>query len=183
MRRWNVRAAILANNHTLDFGKPAFQRMVRELRQAGITPVGDRESADLGPFILAAATDLQNQPRPRGHLLDPGSFAHWPTADGKPLVAFLHCGREFADGPSARVRQLAELAGQAGAAVILGAHPHRPSPRWFLDDHSLGFPSLGNLLFDQPDPRNTGGLVELRFFPQGTFAARWIPLGNLYQPG
>jgi hypothetical protein len=30
------------------------------------------------------------------------------------------------------------------------------------------------------DPKNTGGLIELRFFEQGTWSARWIPLGNLY---
>ncbi|TAG08285.1 MAG: hypothetical protein EAZ42_11310 [Verrucomicrobia bacterium] len=39
---------------------------------------------------------------------------------------------------------------------------------------------MGNLIFDQTDPRNGGGLIELRFFEQGTWATRWIPLGNLY---
>lgn len=183
LRRWNVRAAILANNHTLDFGRPAFDRMTKTLNDAGIVPVCDGKTADLGRFILAAACDLQNQPQPRGPLLTPNSFDHWPASTaGKPLVAYLHCGREFAAGPSPRVHQLAAWAEHAGAKLVLGAHPHRPSPRWFLGRHSLRFPSLGNLLFDQPQPANTGGLVELRFFPQGTFAARWIPLGNLYQP-
>jgi hypothetical protein len=41
-------------------------------------------------------------------------------------------------------------------------------------------PSLGNLIFDQIDPKNTGGLIEVRFFEQGTWAARWQPVGNLY---
>jgi len=181
LRRWNVRAAVLANNHTLDFGPQALEAMTVHLRSAGITPLRNGATADLGKFTLATATDLQNQPRPRGYLLDPASFEAWSDADqGKPLVAFLHCGREFSAPPTARVHLLAEWAEQAGASVVLGAHPHRPSPRWFLGERSLQFPSLGNLLFDQSNPLNSGGLVELRFFPQGTFAARWIPLGNLY---
>lgn len=182
LRRWNVRAAVLANNHTLDFGQQAFDRMTEQLRSAGITPLPDGATVDLGLFTLAAATDLQNQPRPRGYLLEPASFKTWSAAEpAKPLVAFLHCGREFRAAPTTRVHLLSEWAEQAGASVVLGAQPHRPSPRWFLGERSLQFPSLGNLLFDQANPLNSGGLVELRFFPQGTFAARWIPLGNLYQ--
>jgi poly-gamma-glutamate capsule biosynthesis protein CapA/YwtB (metallophosphatase superfamily) len=72
-------------------------------------------------------------------------------------------------------------AGAAGAGLVLGCHPHRPSPGWESGAGALRFHSLGNLLFNQSDPRHTGGLVELRFFKQGTWTARWLPLGNLYR--
>ncbi len=183
LRRWHVRAAILANNHTRDFGNEAHAHMKQLLRSAGIIPIDQLETIDLGPFRLAAATDLVNQPEPKGRFLNRASFAAWSQGGknhSKPLVAFFHFGREFADGPDARTYQVSAWAAEVGATFILGAHPHRPSPRWILGKRSLAFPSLGNLLFDQPDPRNTGGFVELRFFPQGTAAARWIPIGNLY---
>lgn len=181
LHRWHVRAAVLANNHTLDFGPRALAATRRLLLGAGIVPLGQLESADLGPFVLAAASDLANLPRPATALLEPGAFAAWPAATAKPLVAFLHCGREAAAGPDERVHLLARRAAAAGASFILGAHPHRPSPRWFVYQDALAFPSLGNLLFDQPDPRHAATLVELRFFPQSTAAARLIPLGNLYR--
>jgi hypothetical protein len=41
---------------------------------------------------------------------------------------------------------------------------------------------MGNLLFDQNDPRNSGCLIEVRFLDQGTWAARWLPLGNVFAP-
>lgn len=43
---------------------------------------------------------------------------------------------------------------------------------------------MGNawLLFDQNDPRNGGGLIEVRFLDQGTWTARWLPLGNVFAP-
>jgi len=183
LRRWHVRAAILANNHTHDFGDDAFEHMEQLLRGAGIVPVGQFQVIDFGPFRLGAATDLVNQPEPKGRLLTRASFAAWPRSGknhSKLLVAFLHAGREFADGPDARTYEVCAMAAEAGTTFILGAHPHRPSPGWLPGKRSIAFPSLGNLLFDQPDPRNTGGFVELRFFPQGTAAARWIPVGNLY---
>ena len=40
--------------------------------------------------------------------------------------------------------------------------------------------SLGNFLFDQEN--GSGALAEVRFFENGTFATRWIPLGNLLYP-
>ena len=40
--------------------------------------------------------------------------------------------------------------------------------------------SLGNFLFDQPGPQSSGAVLEVRFFPQGTFFARLIPIPNFY---
>jgi hypothetical protein len=45
----------------------------------------------------------------------------------------------------------------------------------------LTLPTLGNLLFDQSQRERGGVLLEVRFFEQGTFATRVIPVGNLYR--
>lgn len=182
LKNLGVTAVSLANNHTLDFGRDARERMVATLRENGIVALVEGPPRDLGRFRLGVASDVANRPEPATRLLDASSFAAWRTGDaGKPLVAFLHAGAEYADAPGNRERQLAAWAEEAGAALVLGCHPHRPSPGWERSERALRFHSLGNLVFDQADPKNGGGLVELRFFEQGTWAARWIPLGNLFR--
>ena len=181
LQQLHVAAVSLANNHTLDYGKQARADMVRILAQNHIYAADQGPPADLGPFRLAVATDVVNLPEPRAAILDESSFDAWRHAPAdKPLFAFLHCGTEYANSPGARERQLADWAENAGAALVIGCHPHRPSPAWERSARSLRFPSMGNLIFDQTDLHNSGGLIEIRFFEQGTWAARWIPLGNLF---
>lgn len=177
-----VAAVSIANNHSLDHGKDARDRMAALLRQAGIAVADEGVPLDLGRFRLGTATDVLNRPAPATGVLTEQSFAPWrhdPARD-TPLFALLHCGVEYAETPGARERRLADWAEEAGASLILGAHPHRPSPGWERGARSLRFFSLGNLIFDQLDPKNGGGLVEVRFFEQGTWTARWHPLGNLF---
>ncbi|MCX6874345.1 MAG: CapA family protein [Verrucomicrobia bacterium] len=178
LKAWQTRGVILANNHTLDFGPEALAAMRRTLAAAGIACVGDGECVDFGPFRLAAATDWLNPPDAAKDRITAATIAPWRDTR-PPWFAFFHCGREYADAPGPRERLLGDRAENAGAGLVLGCHPHRPSPGWVLAAGSLRFHSLGNLLFDQSDPKNTGGLVEVRFFKQGTWAARWLPLGNL----
>ncbi|MEI6177372.1 MAG: CapA family protein, partial [Verrucomicrobiota bacterium] len=195
MAKWNVRGAILANNHTLDFGRSALDSMKRDLNKAGVRCISDGECVDFGLFRLGAASDVMNSPVPAKDLITRDVISRWKgggqdaraTVDraSRPvpsLFTFFHCGREYSDVPGSRERTLAMWADEAGAALVLGCHPHRPSPAWENSGVSLRRYSLGNLLFDQTDSKNTGGLVEVRFFHQGTWAARWIPLGNLYAP-
>jgi len=180
LKKLGVVAVSLANNHTLDFGKEARGRMVKLLREQDIVPLLEGPPADLGRFRLGVAADVANRPEPARDLLNSESFESWKVA-ARPLFALLHDGIEYAEVPGARERHLASWAEAAGATLVLGCHPHRPSPGWERSPQALHFHSLGNLIFDQIDPKNGGGLVEVRFFEQGTWAARWIPLGNLFR--
>ena len=180
LKAWHTRGVILANNHTADFGPDALAAMRRTLSAAGIASVGDGECVDFGPFRLAAATDWLNPPHAARNRITAAMIAAWRDTP-PPWFAFFHCGKEYAADPGPRERLLGDRAAAAGAGLVLGCHPHRPSPGWELDGGALRYYSLGNLLFDQTDPKNTGGLVEVRFFNQGTWATRWLPLGNLYR--
>ncbi len=181
LKRLNVSAVSLANNHSHDFGAEAFAAMKRNLEAAGVVVLEDGAMIELDGFCLGAATDVENSPKPAWELLNSSSFKHW-LPPKKPLFAFLHCGAEYASRPSIRERLLASWAEQAGAELIVGAHTHRPSPGWERGRGSLRWFSMGNLLFDQNDPRNGGGLIEVRFLDQGTWTARWLPLGNVFAP-
>ena len=181
LKRLNVSGVSLANNHSHDFGAEALAAMKRDLEAAGVVVLEDGAMIELDDFCLGAATDVENSPKPAWELLNSSSFKHWQPSK-KPLFAFLHCGAEYASGPSIRERLLASWAEQAGAELIVGAHTHRPSPGWERGRGSLRWFSMGNLLFDQNDPRNGGGLIEVRFLDQGTWTARWLPLGNVFAP-
>lgn len=180
LKAWHTRGVIVANNHTLDFGPEALAAMRSKLAAADIACVGDGECHDFGPFRLAAATDWLNPPAAAKDRITAANIATWRDTR-PPWFAFFHCGKEYADAPGARERLLGERAAAAGAGLVLGCHPHRPSPGWELGTGALRFHSLGNLLFDQTDSKNTGGLIEVRFFKQGTWAVRWLPLENLYR--
>jgi len=183
LKRLGVTAVSVSNNHALDYGTAARANMIRKLTENGFMVLDAGPPADAGPFLLCAATDLANLPVPANHLLSESSFHAWrqPPVLTKPLFAFLHCGIEYAASPGRREAQLAAWAENAGASLVIGCHPHRPSPGWDYSPESLRFFSMGNLIFDQTDPANTGGLIEVRFFEQGTWSARWIALGNIYQ--
>ena len=103
----------------------------------------------------------------------------------KPLVAFIHWGREYEARPGAREAALTEALMRAGASLIVGAHPHVASRALeaLAGGAGLRLYSLGNFLFDQTAERASGALLELRLFDQGTYFARLRPLPNLFDLG
>lgn len=185
LRRLQVKAVSLANNHSGDFGPQARALMKSRLEEVGIAALENGKARDFGRFRLGVATDVENNPQPAKDMLAPSSLEGWAapsTSSRRPLFAFLHCGVEYARAPGLRERHLAAWAEARGVTLVLGCHTHRPSPRWDAGPASLRWFSMGNFLFDQNDPLNTGGIVEVRFLDQGTWTARWLPLGNLFAP-
>lgn len=80
------------------------------------------------------------------------------------VIVFPHWGREYRATPNAVQRALARAWAEAGADLVLGAHPH-----WVGSVEEIGqslvFYSLGNLAFDQPwsEPTMQGLILELTF--------------------
>ncbi|RZK52448.1 MAG: hypothetical protein EOO59_13690, partial [Hymenobacter sp.] len=65
------------------------------------------------------------------------------------VLVYLHWGTEYAAQPSAEQRQQAHDLLNAGAAAVVGAHPHVVQPVEFYRGRPIVY-SLGNFLFDQP---------------------------------
>lgn len=178
LKSWNVPAVILANNHSADFGEKQKQFTIAHLRAHGIIPLDAGPPQELGPFRFACATDLSNQPLHSVRLIQEKHILDWRSpASAKPLLAWFHAGTEGSSTADARSIQLADWAEQAGASLISGCHPHVSSQNWEHKPSSLRWYSTGNLLFDQSN--TDGTLLELRFFPQGTYSARIHRIGNL----
>lgn len=185
LKRWNVAGVVLANNHSLDLGPEALVATSKRLRDEGFTVLEEGEMAAFPGFDLFAASDVRNRPEPMQEVLRAGDF---PVLSGstaavpyRPRIAFLHWGAEYRVGPDQRQRWLAGAAAKAGFDLLVGCHAHVPSPATQEIEGILTLPTLGNLLFDQSQRERGGVLLEARFFEQGTFATRVIPVGNLYR--
>jgi poly-gamma-glutamate capsule biosynthesis protein CapA/YwtB (metallophosphatase superfamily) len=174
-------AVSLANNHTHDFGESSYRTMQRLLTGAGITVLEQLSRKDLGPFRLAAATDLDNREKPLRALLTDADLRRFDAmGPDKPRFAFLHWGQEFTATPGPREQALAARLASGCVELIIGSHPHRAATLTGDRQRCLAY-SLGNFIFDQRRPEVSGALLEVMFFPQGTYFLRLHPLGNLYE--
>jgi Bacterial capsule synthesis protein PGA_cap len=164
----------VANNHALDFGRLAFADTLRYAHLYGMKTAGGGRNllAARRPAVflrggLRVAILGYSDVRPPG--FDAGSsysgtapaFPWYISSDvrrararGADVVAvYFHWGIERTFTPTARQRSLAQVALDAGAKVVLGAHPHvlqpieRPRLRrivaWSLGNFVFGANTLG----------------------------------------
>jgi poly-gamma-glutamate capsule biosynthesis protein CapA/YwtB (metallophosphatase superfamily) len=156
----------VANNHSLDYGAVGLADTLAAARRAGISTVGggSRLGAARRPAMFAVgglrvAFLGYSDVVPTGFAAgasSPGiarAEAGQIAADVRSakrrsdvVVAFFHWGVELRPAPDARQRMFADAALGAGAAVVLGAHPHVLGPVE-RSPHALVAWSLGNFVF------------------------------------
>jgi AmmeMemoRadiSam system protein B len=184
LKALNVRLASLANNHSADDGEEGLTRTANALTAAGIIVAREGEVIDAGPFRAIALSDLSNTTSPHNGRITRELVSRFSSANdaGRLLFALLHWGAEFQPEATPRQLEVLDWLGQSPVSAVFGAHPHvaSPGPELWRNGHGLVSLSLGNFLFDQEN--GSGALAEVRFFENGTFATRWIPLGNLLYP-
>ncbi len=183
LKALHVVAVSLANNHANDLGAEARAAMAARLRAAGIAVLSDGAPVDLGPLRAVALSDLDNTGTPQKDRIGDADLEELTRSDAAPpLAAFMHWGTEFVAEPGPRELEIVDGLRRAAVSLIVGAHPHVASDRLagLAGGEALLAYSLGNFLFDQPGDRPTGAVLEVRFFPQGTFFARLVPIPNFY---
>jgi poly-gamma-glutamate capsule biosynthesis protein CapA/YwtB (metallophosphatase superfamily) len=158
----------LANNHSGDYGKAAFSDMLGKLPGYGLTPLGGglNRTAAHAPVIrevhgttlgFLAYCEIQPQnfaatDTSPGHAwLEEASMrvdiqAARPQADF--LVVFQHWGVEYETVETSHQQALARAAIDAGADLVVGAHPHVIQPHEIYKSKPIIY-SLGNFVFDQ----------------------------------
>jgi poly-gamma-glutamate capsule biosynthesis protein CapA/YwtB (metallophosphatase superfamily) len=164
----------LANNHSLDFGRQAFRDTIRHSRRFGLAPVGG--GADLRRALrpkvlvrggLRVAFVAFSDVRPLGFDAGagtPGTAPAFPqhvragvrAARGRAdvVVVYFHWGVERARRPNGDQVSLGRLAFEAGAHVVLGAHPHVLQPIRRRGKRLVAW-SLGNFVFPAASPGTT----------------------------
>ena len=179
----------LANNHILDYGVEGLLDTLNALDRAGIAYTGAGRTADEAhaPAIISvgglrvAILSYANTPNDgrsgwvaestRAGEGTPG--VAWGTPDvirrdvtaararADVVVVALHAGGEYLAMPNPVQRELAYAAADAGAALVLGAHPHVLQGIELYNRTPIVY-SLGNFVFDlDEDDRRQPGLPTL----------------------
>lgn len=161
----------VANNHSEDFGKEAWEQSVDVLRKNGITPVGGFSNETFVETTIInkkriAFLGFQNLTAPFFEN-DVLSAISNTAKDHDLVVVSIHWGNEYESQPDTQTTLLARKIIDAGADVILGHHPHvlQPVERY---KKGLIFYSLGNFIFDQSgEEQNTSFIALIDLFEEG----------------
>jgi poly-gamma-glutamate capsule biosynthesis protein CapA/YwtB (metallophosphatase superfamily) len=186
----------LANNHTADYGLDALLDTVRHVRAAGIQTIGAGTNlywarrpalvergglkvaflgySDINPAGFNATSSSPGTAAADVAAITANVRAALRRADV--AVCFFHWGIELQPSPTSRQQLFAGACLNAGAKLVLGAHPHvlgglsRPTAR------SLVAWTLGNFVF--PSGRATARTAILRttLDKRGVVGYRFLPV-------
>ena len=197
-----------ANNHALDRGAKGTDATIAALEQAGLPFVGTRRSDGSGSWSVrtevkgmtlgwvACSFSTNGVPDPKHQVLDCyrdkavvldeiRGLAQDPSVAA--VIVTPHWGVEYTAHPQPQEKRLAQELVDAGARVVLGAHPHVPQP-WETLYGPDGKPalvvySLGNFVSGQFHRLHTRASllinVELEAFPgqkASLVSAHYVPL-------
>jgi D-alanyl-D-alanine carboxypeptidase/poly-gamma-glutamate capsule biosynthesis protein CapA/YwtB (metallophosphatase superfamily) len=172
----------LANNHAGDWGRRAFEDTLMRLDKANIKFIGggyyksDAEKVkiietnglkigyigftDVGPKWLTVDDGLPailsaDDP-------DAPKIIQEASAQVDDLVVSFHFGEEYMASSTARQQELAHMAIDNGARIVVGHHPHTVQEIERYKDGVIAY-SLGNFVFDQnfSDETMTGMVLEV----------------------
>ena len=145
-------ALSLANNHALDFYAGGYTQTLRRVEESGIRPFGHPLNT---PGTLSATVVS------KGKTLCFVGYHALFTADIAPVVfeiqalpgcwriiVFAHWGDEYKTRSNAAQREAARAFIDAGADLVIGAHPHVVQEHEVYKNKAI-FYSLGNFMFDQ----------------------------------
>lgn len=183
LRAAGIDAVGVANNHIYDFGRKGLE-MTRELVPAsGLGYFGDPSSdiyksvtlqtesqsvhlVSFNEFVGTNAETLETT------LDEIGQFANSP----EPVIVFAHWGNEYVPATD-RVKKWARQFIDAGAAAVIGHHPHVVQETEYYNGAFIAY-SLGNFVFDQyfnAEVRK-GGAAELIMRDNKIVQSRLLPV-------
>jgi poly-gamma-glutamate capsule biosynthesis protein CapA/YwtB (metallophosphatase superfamily) len=192
-----------ANNHAVDYGWTAFddaQALLAEQQVAVVGAGATRELAHapvivernglrvaflayLGVFAGAygwSAYDWEATDDHAGlalaHLRQIRHDVKRATTLADVVVVYYHAGVEMDPRPTQLERDIARVALEAGASLVVGAHPHVLQTT-SQHGHTLVAYSMGNFVFDMNGPGQTdSAILDVRLSAEGVESARAIPV-------
>lgn len=195
----------LANNHAYDARLEGLKATEDALRGVGIDPLGLDGSGGQVPIVreahglkiaFLAYTTVQNiwlkrvagmpfvsyvNPNVKADRERLAKEVSRARQSADVVVLVMHWGNEYKAQSDVGQKRLAQVAAQAGADLVVGAHPHvaQGMETIVTGDHTtLVAYSLGNALFDQMAKQETrqGLALECVVAGDGVRSARLIPL-------
>jgi len=187
----HVDVVSVANNHSGDFGKPAFAEMLRRLQRAQLPYVGGGHTLREAhrPVIierkgvkiaLLAYDEFFPRVFEAGDALPGVAWSEdeqvafdirQARTQADIVIPFMHWGQEHEPLANARQRELARLMIDAGADAVVGAHPHVVQDTEVYRGKPIIY-SLGNFVFDgfSSTENNTGWVLWMDVTRQGVSA-------------
>ncbi len=191
-----------ANNHALDFGPDALLDTGTRLTAAGIAVAGSGANSTAArtpalverrgvtfaflAYVDTAAEGSYN--RANWEATSDRAGVAWASAEAiaedvvaakklaDVVIVSMHAGVEYAETPTEVQRLYAETAIDAGATLVLGAHPHVLQP---VEEYGGGLIaySLGNFVFDGFEGEaNTTAILEVTFDGPAIASWRMVPV-------
>lgn len=194
----------LANNHAMDFGYVATADMRRRLAERGIASVGvGDDEAEAHTAVIVERGGLRvaflgyvDVPVEGSTHFDASA---WTAGTGRPglawaessriaedvreakksadvVVVFLHSGLEGVRAVTSAQMSEARAAIDAGAALVLGAHPHILQRAELYHGGLIAY-SLGNFVFDGfAAPENYSAVLSVSLSAAGVVGYEWLPM-------
>jgi hypothetical protein len=186
----------LANNHTVDYGRDALLDTVRAVHAAGIRTIGAGANAaqarraaivDAGGLKVAFLGYSDINPLAfNATATEPGTAqadVAAITADVRAAlrhadlaVCFFHWGIELHPDPTDRQQQFAAACVNAGAKLVLGAHPHVLGGLARPNERSLVAWTLGNFVFPSGETTGRTAILHVAFGADGVRGYRLLPV-------
>ncbi len=163
----------LANNHIGNFGQEGIKQTRQLLEGNNMSLIGTTDGA-----VFKTVNDIRFAFLGYNDFASPAGIAQAKNEkivkdiiDAKAksdIVAIsFHWGEEYTDKPTKRQQELAYLAIDNGADLIIGHHPHWVQPTENYKDKLIVY-SLGNFIFDQGWSQKTKEGIVGRFKFSGT---------------
>lgn len=141
----------VSNNHNYDYGRKSFADSLAHLSEANIAAVGGYQNANVPAVteindkaVVMLAFDATTYTMNADQVKD--EIAEAPSGDI--LIVSFHWGVEYQHYPTAKQKELAHAAVEAGADLVIGHHPHVLQGIEKYQDGLILY-SLGNFVFDQ----------------------------------
>lgn len=186
----------LANNHAVDYGRDALLDTLRYVHTAGIETIGAgsndlraRRPAIVDEGGLKVAFLGYSDVNPAGFTAtatEPGTAAagvsaitadvHAALRHADLAVCFFHWGIELHPDPDSRQQMFASACLNAGAKLVLGAHPHVFGPVSRPNARSLVAWTLGNFLFPSGGETARTAILRVQFDASGVRSYGLLPV-------
>ncbi len=185
----------LANNHAGDFGKAALVDTIRNVRAAGLVPIGAGATAAdayrpqvlerLGLRVAFVGFVVIEPSNFRAVGATPGTAWGFPDQvrravtrahrQADVVIVTFHWGIERQFTEDADQRALGQVAFDAGATAVIAAHPHVLQPIRRPSAHRLIAYSMGNFVFT-PHAAGTErtGILRVELGARGVLGSRLI---------
>lgn len=197
LKRAGLDCLNLANNHSMDYLSGGLFDTMEQLKAQGLSFVGAGENASSDTYAVFEVNGLTIELFAYSALPPEGFFFHEekPTvsyigmtnlsrleteikeADCDFKIVYFHWGIEYEPYKSETQERLAKAAIDAGADLVVGAHPHVLQGKEIYQGKYIYY-SLGNFIFDRQIPPGTDEslILQLTIDQDGLKKAEEIPV-------